>query len=138
MAVQHPTPLDVAGRRGPPPSARGLCCLALAALALGCASAGSAPRAPVAASESGPSAAAPAPAPPPLRLRAAYTSETAAEIPLWLANDTGLFAQHGLDVAMERVAGGSSKAVQVMMAGEIDVAQIGGSAVGDAGLAGAD
>ena len=73
-----------------------------------------------------------------LRLRAAYTSETAAEIPLWWPNDTGLFAKHGLDVAMERVAGGSSKAVQVMVAGELEVAQIGGAAVVDARLAGAD
>lgn len=112
--------------------------LVLAALVFGCAPAGSAPRASVAADHPPSSAAASAPAAQSLRLRAAYTSETAAEIPLWLANDTGLFAQHGLDVAMERVSGGSSKAVQVMMAGEIDVAQIGGAAIVDAGIAGAD
>jgi NitT/TauT family transport system substrate-binding protein len=116
--------------------------LLLAALVFGCVPASNAPQAPLAAPQPPPSSvaapAAPAPTAPPLHLRAAYTSETAAEIPLWFANDTGLFPQYGLDVGMERVAGGSSKAVQVMMAGELDVAQIGGAAVVDAGLAGAD
>ena len=41
-------------------------------------------------------------------------------------------------MVVERIAGGSSKAMQVMLAGELDVAQIGGTAVVDAHLAGAD
>ena len=138
MAAGDPSPEHRSARGGLGPTARSLAALLLAALVLGCAPAGGTAQAPAAAREPTSSATMPSGTAPALHLRAAYTSETAAEIPLWLANDTGLFTQHGLDVAMERVAGGSSKAVQVMMAGELEVAQIGGAAVVDARLAGAD
>jgi ABC-type nitrate/sulfonate/bicarbonate transport system substrate-binding protein len=41
-------------------------------------------------------------------------------------------------VSAERIAGGSSKVIQVLLAGELDVAQISGGPVVDAHLAGAD
>ncbi len=71
-------------------------------------------------------------------VRAAYTSDSGAELPILVADQTGLFAQQGLDVSVDRIAGGSSKVVQVIVAGELDVAQIGGPAVVDADVAGAD
>jgi NitT/TauT family transport system substrate-binding protein len=79
-------------------------------------------------------------APPPYRahVRSAYTSESALELPLWMAHEAGLFAQHGLEVSVERIAGGSSKAMQVLIAGELDILHGSGPAVVDARLAGAD
>jgi NitT/TauT family transport system substrate-binding protein len=74
----------------------------------------------------------------PVQVRAAYTSDSGAELPILVAQQTGLFAQQGLAVNVDRIAGGSSKVVQVMLAGELDVAQIGGPAVVDADVAGAD
>ncbi len=121
--------------------------LILAALVAGCAApASQAPGAPPGAPATGPGAGAPAASAPAAasqpaalpRVRAAYTAEAASELPLWVANEAGLFKEYGLDVAVERIAGGSSKAMQVMLAGELDVAQIGGTAVVDAQLAGAD
>src|SRR5438067_890371 len=89
-----------------------------------------------------PAASAPAPTSAPAaslpKVRAAWTSDAAAELPLQVANEAGLFAEQGLDVSAERIAGGSSKVMQVMLAGELDVAQIGGGPVVDAHLAGAD
>src|SRR5579883_2444448 len=55
-------------------------------------------------------------------VRAAYTSDSGAELPILVADQTGLFAQQGLDVSVDRIAGGSSKVVQVIVAGELDVA----------------
>src|SRR5581483_2039074 len=97
--------------------------LILAALVAGCAApASQAPGAPPGAPATGPGAGAPAASAP------AAASQPAA-LPLWVANEAGLFKEYGLDVAVERIAGGSSKAMQVMLAGELDVAQIGGTAV---------
>jgi ABC-type nitrate/sulfonate/bicarbonate transport system substrate-binding protein len=85
------------------------------------------------------SAPAAAPAPPPLpRVRVAYASDSPAELPAQVGYEAGLFAKHGLDVSVERIAGGSSKVLQVMLAGELELAQVGGTAVVDAYLAGAD
>jgi NitT/TauT family transport system substrate-binding protein len=83
-------------------------------------------------------AAAPAPPPPLPRVRVAYASDSPAELPAQVAHEAGLFAKHGLDVSVERIAGGSSKVLQVMLAGELELAQVGGTAVVDAYLAGAD
>jgi NitT/TauT family transport system substrate-binding protein len=72
------------------------------------------------------------------RVRVAYASDSPAELPAQVASEAGLFAKHGLDVSVERIAGGSSKVLQVMLAGELELAQVGGTAVVDAYLAGAD
>ena len=106
-----------------------LLCVSMLTLAVAC---GPAPAAPAA---NAPGASAPAPR---VRLRSAYTSESASELPLLVTHEAGLFAEQGLDVAVERIAGGSSKVVQVMLANELEVAQIGGPAVIDAHLAGVD
>jgi NitT/TauT family transport system substrate-binding protein len=95
-----------------------------------------APPAPSGASSA--SSAPPTAAPPRVRIRSAYTSEAASDMALWAAHEAGLFAQEGLDVDVERIAGGTSKAMQVMVAGELDVLEGSGPAVVDAQLAGAD
>jgi NitT/TauT family transport system substrate-binding protein len=113
--------------------------------ACGPTSGGSAPAKPAASAPAASVPAAPAAqnsAPAPVaalpKVRAAWTSDTAAELPLQVAREAGLFEQYGLDVSADRLAGGSSKVMQVMLAGELDLAQIGGTAVVDAYLAGAD
>jgi ABC-type nitrate/sulfonate/bicarbonate transport system substrate-binding protein len=66
-----------------------------------------------------------------------YASLAGTETALWVGKDTGLFDKYGLDVTLKRL-GGSSLVVQAMMAKEMAVSQIGGTAVIDARLAGAD
>jgi len=66
-----------------------------------------------------------------------YASLAGTETALWVGKDTGLFEKYGLDVTLKRL-GGSSLVVQAMLAKEIAISQIGGTAVVDARLAGAD
>ncbi|MBM4260797.1 MAG: ABC transporter substrate-binding protein [Deltaproteobacteria bacterium] len=70
-------------------------------------------------------------------INVAYSSEAGPETALWVAKNLGLFEKYGLDVTPKRLAG-SSLIVQAMLAKEISIAQIGGTAVVDARLAGAD
>jgi NitT/TauT family transport system substrate-binding protein len=77
-------------------------------------------------------------APPRVTVRSAYTSESASELTLQVAHEANLFAKYGLDVTVERIAGGSPKVVAAMLAGDLDIAQIGGPVVADARVAGAD
>src|SRR4051812_19696164 len=104
--------------------------IALALAACGPAASPAAPAAaPVAVSAP---AGGPAPPPPLPQVRVAYASDSPAELPAQVAYEAGLFAKHGLDVSVERIAGGSSKVLQVMLAGELELAQVGGTAVVDA------
>ncbi|HVO92549.1 MAG TPA: ABC transporter substrate-binding protein [Terriglobales bacterium] len=80
-----------------------------------------------------PSAAAEAPQ----KLRVAYAAVTAAFSIPWIAKEAGIFQRHGLDVELVYIASGS-RAVQTLVGGGIDVAEIGGPAGVDARLAGAD
>src|SRR5262245_16729567 len=110
------------------PNARRFLCLLFVLLASACAS----PAAP--ASRSAPAADGPAvasnaastapPAAPLPKIRSAWATDTASELPVQLGIEAGLFAKYGLDVSAERIAGGSSKVMQVLLAGELDVAQI--------------
>ena len=65
--------------------------------------AASAPAAPVAQNS------APAPVAALPKVRAAWTSDTAAELPLQVAREAGLFEQYGLDVSADRLAGGARR-----------------------------
>jgi len=71
------------------------------------------------------------------KLRVAYAAITAAFSIPWVAKEAGIFQRHGLDVEVVYIASGS-RAVQTLIAGGVDVAAFGGSAVIDAKLAGAD
>ncbi len=105
---------------------------------VGCAPAPTASRPAVGPAEAS-SATTTAPSAAPLpRVRVAYASDSSAELPAQVAHDADLFSKHGLDVSVERIGGGSSKVLQVMLAGELELAQVGGTAVVDAYLAGAD
>lgn len=66
-----------------------------------------------------------------------YSSLAGTETALWIGKETGLFEKYGLDVALKRLQG-SSLVVQAMVGKEIAVSQVGGTAVVDARLAGAD
>ncbi len=66
-----------------------------------------------------------------------YAAEGAAGAALWVAKETGLFDKYGVDISLKRLSG-SSLIVQAMVGGETPIAQIGGPAVVDARLAGAD
>jgi NitT/TauT family transport system substrate-binding protein len=66
-----------------------------------------------------------------------YASLAGTETALWVGKDVGLFDKYGLDITLKRL-GGSSLVVQAMVAKEIAISQIGGTAVIDARLAGAD
>src|SRR5262245_34746013 len=71
------------------------------------------------------------------KLRVAYAAVTAAFSIPWIAKEAGIFQRHGLDVELVYIASGS-RAVQTLVGGSIDVAEIGGPAGVDAKLAGAD
>src|SRR3954447_450313 len=87
--------------------------------------------APAPTSGSAPGAAAPAAGE---RLRVAWVSPSGGYLPLWAAQDAGLFRQRGLDPELTFTSG--AQAVQALMAGEVDVAYTDGAAVVRAGLAG--
>ena len=70
-------------------------------------------------------------------LTVGFSSLAGTETALWVAKDTGLLEKYGLDVTLKRLQG-SSLVVQAMVAKEIAISQIGGTAVVDARLAGAD
>ena len=54
-----------------------------------------------------------------------------------MAKEAGIFQRHGLDVELVYIASGA-RAVQTLVGGSIDVAEVGGPAGVDARLAGAD
>ncbi len=75
-------------------------------------------------------------APPAERLRVAWVSPSGGYLPLWAAQDAGLFRERGLEAELTFTSG--AQAVQALLAGEVDVAYTDGSAVVRAGLAGGD
>lgn len=66
-----------------------------------------------------------------------YSSVSGTETAAWVTKEAGLFEKYGLDVSFKRLAG-SSLVAQAMVGRELSIAQIGGTAVVDARLAGAD
>ncbi len=70
-------------------------------------------------------------------INVSYSSLAGTETALWVGKETGLFEKHGLDVSLKRLQG-SSLVAQAMIGKEISISQIGGTAVVDARLAGAD
>ncbi len=109
--------------------------LALAVLLAAC---GQAARAPTAAQPSGATGAAEATAPPaaPAKLTMSYSNLTPDQWPIFLAQDLGLFAKHGIDMDLRQID--SSTGVAALIAGETQAAGIGGSEVMSAAAEGAD
>lgn len=71
------------------------------------------------------------------RLRIAYSSISAAYLGIWTAKDAGFFAKEGLDDQLVFIPSATQLA-QVLVAGEIDIASLGGGPVMAAVLGGAD
>jgi len=71
------------------------------------------------------------------RLRVAYSSISAAYTGIWVAQDSGLFAKEGLDSQIIFI-GSATQLAQVLVAGDVDIASLGGGPVMAASLSGAD
>ncbi len=106
-----------------------ICALLLAA----CASPAAAPAATGAtggATVSASASAASAPTPAPTRLRVAYVTVASNILPMWLAQDAGIFDKYGLDVELLYVAG-AAKVSEALLGGDVEVgATVPASAIG--------
>lgn len=71
------------------------------------------------------------------RLRIAYSSISAAYTGIWVAQDAGLFTKEGLDSQIIFI-GSATQLAQVLVAGDVDIASLGGGPVMAASLSGAD
>ncbi|HWP24070.1 MAG TPA: ABC transporter substrate-binding protein [Candidatus Binatia bacterium] len=71
------------------------------------------------------------------RLRIAYSSISAAYTGIWVAQDAGFFAKEGLDSQVIFI-GSATQLAQVLVAGDVDIASLGGGPVMAASLSGAD
>src|SRR6266508_1039377 len=71
------------------------------------------------------------------RLRIAYSSISGAYVGIWMAHDAGLFAKEGLDDQIIFIPSATQLA-QVTVAGDVDIASLGGGPMIAAVLSGAD
>ena len=71
------------------------------------------------------------------RLRIAYSSISAAYTGIWVAQDAGYFVKEGLDSQIIFI-GSATQLAQVLVAGDVDIASLGGGPVMAASLSGAD
>ncbi len=71
------------------------------------------------------------------KIRVAYVSPTPVFAPTWIAKETGMFAKHGLDADVILLTG-SPRLVQSLIAGDVDYAGVGVTAVMRARMQGAD
>ena len=71
------------------------------------------------------------------RLRIAYSSISAAYTGIWVAHDAGLFTKEGLEDQIIFI-GSATQLAQVLVAGDVDIASLGGGPVMAASLSGAD
>jgi NitT/TauT family transport system substrate-binding protein len=69
------------------------------------------------------------------RLRASYGSISGSTVPIWITKEAGLFDKHGLDVELAFIEGGA-KAMAALVAGDVPIAQLGGSHVVSSHVAG--
>lgn len=71
------------------------------------------------------------------KLRVAYTAFSGTFTILWLGKDAGLYQKHGVDMELLFI-GSSTRAVQALLGGDVDIVYSAAGAVVDANLAGAD
>src|SRR6266581_8349761 len=71
------------------------------------------------------------------RMRIAYSSISGAYVGIWMAHDAGLFAKEGLDDQIIFIPSATQLA-QVTVAGDVDIASLGGGPMIAAVLNGAD
>ncbi len=80
--------------------------------------------------------ASPASAGPLAKVVTSWNSASGDQVPLWVAKEAGLFQKHGLDVDVQYIASSSSMAA--LLAGQTQLAHVGGSEVLSAVAGGAD
>ncbi|MGZ8454033.1 MAG: ABC transporter substrate-binding protein, partial [Candidatus Binatia bacterium] len=73
----------------------------------------------------------------PAKLRVAYTAFAGTFTVLWVGKDAGLYQKYGADMELLYI-GSSTKSVQALLGGDIDIMYSAAGAVVDANLAGAD
>jgi NitT/TauT family transport system substrate-binding protein len=66
-----------------------------------------------------------APASQPVALHVSYSNLIADNLPEWLAYESGIFKQNGLDVTLDNIA--SSTGIPALLSGQVQVAHLGGS-----------
>jgi NitT/TauT family transport system substrate-binding protein len=71
------------------------------------------------------------------KLTVGYSAIAAGQFPAWMAQETGIFRQNGLDVQLVYFRGGTP-AMMALLAGETPISQLGGPAIVSASLRGAD
>jgi NitT/TauT family transport system substrate-binding protein len=71
------------------------------------------------------------------RLRLGYSSITANRLPLWLGQEAGIFARHGIDAELLLIPSGTT-GVQALVAGEVQILSATGATAVAAALRGAD
>ena len=71
------------------------------------------------------------------KMRVAYTAFASTFTILWVGKDSGLYQKHGADMELLYI-GSSTRAVQALLAGDIDIVYSAAGAVVDANLGGAD
>jgi len=71
------------------------------------------------------------------KIRIAYSAISGAQLPLWIAQDKGLFKRHGLDSDLLYIGGGSV-VVQAMLGGEVQFTRASAPGIVQASLHGAD
>jgi NitT/TauT family transport system substrate-binding protein len=71
------------------------------------------------------------------KIRVAFVSPTPVFAPVWVAKETGIFAKHGLDADVILLTG-SPRLVQTLIAGDVDFAVVGLTAVMRARMQGAE
>jgi NitT/TauT family transport system substrate-binding protein len=84
-------------------------------------------------------AAAPTSAPfagPPVALHVSYSNLIADNLPEWMALESGIFKQNGLDVTLDNIA--SSTGIPALLSGQVQIAQLGGSETISAAAGGGD
>ena len=71
------------------------------------------------------------------RVRLGYSSITANRLPLWLGQEAGIFARHGIDAELLLIPSGTT-GVQALVAGEVQILSATGATAVAAALRGAD
>ena len=61
------------------------------------------------------------------KITVSYSEESATELPLWIADQAGYFKEQGLDVELVSMA--SDRGVPALVAGQTQIAAIGGSQI---------
>ena len=69
-------------------------------------------------------------------LKLSYSSDSPGALPVWIGKESGLYAKNGLDVQLIRVTG--NVAVMAVVANEVNIAFMGGTAAITSNLAGSD